>query len=537
MADGNTLLAGSMARSTRWTRRARNFPACSPRRRWTFACLRLTDAGNVLYSTAHSEHAVVEMTRSGEIVRKIPIPGKGYKAEQLPGGHFLTSTGDECKLIEIDADGKVISFVGGKKEHHAGAGFLFRLGRAERRQQGHGELAGPRQAGQGRSPGGVHARQQARLAVGRSQAGQADHQRQDAGVTHDENEGHSLGDGGVVGPGVRGNGDSLPEAASADADAEFPRPAVHGAGGVCGGQEPNKFPDRRPADGGGPHGLEGHARRIIPSSWRAGETKKFPFTIETGVDREDNKYPVTVHYEGGGSYLYVEQTVVLAMAPYFKPKIDGNLAEWKDAIPIAFTTSGKKTTVRTYWNRKQFCLAVEVEQDQFIGLEKASAATGMDAVQFAVGPADEADANSAARPKRYEFLLAASTAAESGGKCFLLRKPSQDAAPAKQARPLADLECKEALVAVNLAGHVTAYEAAIPMSLLEGLKADTGREFRFGLLVHDPSGTGVRDLGEVMNLWDEHRRKDAWCSWQNVKWGDKTPFDGWNEFGFCSSIH
>ena len=59
----------------------------------------------------------------------------------------------------------------------------------------------------------------------------------------------------------------------------------------------------------------------------------------------------------------------------------------------------------------------------------------------------------------------------------------------------------------------------------------------FPLLVHDPDGTGVRDLGEIMNLWDSQRSEFGWCSWENAKWGELTPFDNKVEFGFCSSIH
>jgi hypothetical protein len=48
------------------------------------------------------------------------------------------------------------------------------------------------------------------------------------------------------------------------------------------------------------------------------------------------------------------------------------------------------------------------------------------------------------------------------------------------------------------------------------MKPEAGREFCFSLTVHDPDGTGPRDLGSVMNLWPGQRQF---------------------EFGFCSSIH
>ncbi len=288
----------------------------------------------------------------------------------------------------------------------------------------------------------------------------------------------------------------------------------------------------------------GTLRVQFPAGWKVtpaqhalalkpGETKRFPFTIEKGADREDNAYPVKIVTEGSGGAVSAEQIVTCASAPYHKVKVDGDLGEWKDSIPITFATQGKKTTVRTYWNGKQFCLAVEVEEDNLIGLEKASAATGMDAVQFAVGPAPE-DGNTPARASRYEFLVASSSESPTGAKCFLLSKPGQAAGPAKA---LKELECKEVQVAVKRTDKVTVYEVAVPFAVIEDVKADPGREFRVGVLVHDPDGTGVRDMGGAMNLWPSQRNAKAWTSWENVKWGDKIPFDGNIEFGFCSSIH
>ena len=45
-----------------------------------------------------------------------------------------------------------------------------------------------------------------------------------------------------------------------------------------------------------------------------------------------------------------------------------------------------------------------------------------------------------------------------------------------------------------------------------------------------------KDLGEVMILWDEHRQPRAWCSLENVKWGDVVPYFSAVEFGLCSSV-
>lgn len=72
---------------------------------------------------------------------------------------------------------------------------------------------------------------------------------------------------------------------------------------------------------------------------------------------------------------------------------------------------------------------------------------------------------------------------------------------------------------------------------MPGLRPTTGREFCFSLLVHDPDGTGVRDLGRAASPLPARRNRLAWCSWRGVRWGPQRPLDGKIEWGFCSSIH
>jgi hypothetical protein len=268
-----------------------------------------------------------------------------------------------------------------------------------------------------------------------------------------------------------------------------------------------------------------------PLELRPGELKRLPFTIEGGADRAANVYPVRIVAESAAGRLEVEQAAVTASAPYFKPKIDGDLEEWKDSIPITFTAGGRKTVVRAYWSSKQFSLAVEIEEDELKGHDKVSADGGMDAVQFALAPAPD---DAAAKTGRYEFLMAA---AADGGRAWQLLKPGDDEALMARKRPLAGMEASDIKVAVKRDGRLTVYEAGVPFKLLPDIQPAPGRELRFSLLVHDPGGAGVRDLGSVMNRWEEDRRPLGWCSWEHVKWGDTPPFDSNVEFGLCSSIH
>jgi hypothetical protein len=265
---------------------------------------------------------------------------------------------------------------------------------------------------------------------------------------------------------------------------------------------------------------------------KAGELKAYPYTIEKGSDRQANAYPVKIKAEGSGGAVAVEQTVVCASAPYFKPTIDGDLKEWNDAIPITYLKNGRRTTVRTYWNNRQFSLAVEVEEDALRGLDQASSTGGRDAVQFALSPAGSAAAG------RYEFLVAASSeGGRASAHCYRLLRPGDDPALSRQKRPLAGLRAEGTQALVRRSGKWTIYEVAVPFKLMPEIKPAPGREICFGLLVHDPDGTGLRDMSEVMNRWPEHRQAFGWCSWEHVRWGDKVPFDSKAEFGFCSSIH
>lgn len=78
--------------------------------------LRMLENGNRVIG-AKNPRAVLEVSSTGKVLANIQIPGKGYKALRLKQGNYLSSTGDETKVVEVNASGKVLRFVGGKKEH------------------------------------------------------------------------------------------------------------------------------------------------------------------------------------------------------------------------------------------------------------------------------------------------------------------------------------------------------------------------------------------------------------------------------------
>ncbi len=264
---------------------------------------------------------------------------------------------------------------------------------------------------------------------------------------------------------------------------------------------------------------------------KAGETKIVSFAIRKGFDVSANDYKVKVSADGQAD---VNATVHCATAAYLKPKIDGKLNEWGDAVPITFEKDGKKTTVRTHWNSSQFCLAVEVEEDALIG-ENGKAAN-KDAIQFAISPGGSVTPKSGEPAARYEYLAMDSGGFFKADSCFQLVNRGDNLT--SDSKDLSPLKMDDAEVKVAHKDGVTTYELAIPIKpMFKALKVSAGREFCISLLVHDPDGTGVRDMGSVMNMWEESRNPNAWSNWNGVKWGSEKPFDNKIEHGFSSSVH
>ena len=293
---------------------------------------------------------------------------------------------------------------------------------------------------------------------------------------------------------------------------------------------------------------DGDLRLQLPEGWEWApnkhavtlgprETRRIPFTIEKAANTAENSYAVGATCVGAGTEVIREQRIVCASAPYFKPEIDGDLKDWDDAIPVSFLCRGRETIVRTYWNRRAFCLAVTVDEEELTIPENAPA-SALDAVQFALAAGDaETGAGPDDMATRSEFLIAAGGSRRSSAKCFFLLKPGMPLSAAQQTRGLAGLEFEETQVAVKRKKGLTHYECAVPFAAMPGIRPGEGREIRFSVLIHDPDGTGVRDWGEAAGLWPSQRNPLAWCSWNGIRWGKDAPFDGKIEWGLCSSIH
>jgi hypothetical protein len=271
----------------------------------------------------------------------------------------------------------------------------------------------------------------------------------------------------------------------------------------------------------------------------AGATVRSAFTVQRGTIVEANSYPLEANLTGGGATIIHKQNVVCASAPYFRPKVDGNTDDWKDAIPVTFVTGGKKTAISTYWNRKQFAFLVAVEEDNLVPWRADAPNEPCDAIQVAISPEDRPTPASPDQPAgRYEFLLAATGSPQEGrwqAKCFALADPATKLGAAQTPRDLASLAIGQVEAVVTRNDKMTYYECAIPLKSLPEIKAGEGREFCFSVLVHDPGGTGVRDWGQAARLWPSDRNRLAWSVWPGARWGQEPPFDNKTPWGMCSS--
>ena len=276
--------------------------------------------------------------------------------------------------------------------------------------------------------------------------------------------------------------------------------------------------------------------RLTPSSrpveLKPNETKRVPFAIEKGRNVEANRYACEMTAASGSSSVVHKQEIFAASAPYFKPTIDAATDDWGDAIPITFTKDGKKTVVATYWNRRRFSLLVTVHEEKLVPYSPGTT-DPFDAIQFAILPIEPFEELPLGVAGRFEFLLAATCEA---GKCFQLAAMDTKLDETKKTRGLEPLAYEDADIAVRRADGVTYYECSLPFKpMRDDIRPSEGREFFMSVLIHDPDGTGIRDLGAAAVLWPTDEDANAWSRWQGACWGDKPVLGNKIRSGFCTS--
>jgi len=293
----------------------------------------------------------------------------------------------------------------------------------------------------------------------------------------------------------------------------------------------------------GDEAYEGTLSVRVPEKWRIapserqvtlkpGETLRVPFTIEWGANAKDNFYTIEMIADGADRKVVRRQKVVAASAPYFKPTIDGVIDEWDDALPVAFTTDGKRSVVRTYWNRRSISILIAVEEDALVPYRESDR---FDAVQLAISPQGT---TTGTKPddeaSRFEFLFVAGD--DGNAKCFQLATPGMKLSEAARCRKLLPLAYDDAKVVVTRDGKTTYYECSLPFSpMRDAIRPSEGRELFLSVLVHDPDGTGRRDWGQAAGLWPSQRNPLAWSRFDENQWGDTPPMDNKLEWGLCTS--
>lgn len=259
--------------------------------------------------------------------------------------------------------------------------------------------------------------------------------------------------------------------------------------------------------------------------------QRLAFNIEKARNVEANAYPFMITARVGDHLARHTQSVFVASAPYSKATVDGRADEWKDAIPVSFQGGGKSASISTFWSRKRFYVLVCVQEQQRVGYTGPDGEP-CDAVQLAFSSVDEAN-DAAATARRAEFLLAS---AGGTAKCFQLAAWDTPSESTSKPRAIEPLACGDAEIAVLREGDVTHYECSIPFSMLrDAVEPAEGREFFFSVLIHDPDGTGVRDLGHATGLWPRPDDATSWSRWKGASVGDATPLGNKVRWGLCTS--
>jgi hypothetical protein len=272
-----------------------------------------------------------------------------------------------------------------------------------------------------------------------------------------------------------------------------------------------------------------------PLSVRPGGQTRLSFSIERGRNIASNRYEFAATARSqAGTVVEHRQQVFVASAPYFKPTIDGQLDEWKASIPITFTTAGQNTTISTYWNRREFSLLVQVQEKQLVPFSGKNPQQAFDAVQFALAPLPETETEmDSALAKRFEYLLVAT---EDGPSCYQFAGSGTENTSGSDIGNMKPLASNQVKLALRRERDFTIYECSLSFRpLRDVLRPSEGREFWMSVLVHDPDGTGLRDLGKTASLWPAPDSQSTWHRWSNAVFQDRKPLPPMVRWGFCAS--
>ncbi|UDQ98661.1 hypothetical protein AAEX28_00905 [Lentisphaerota bacterium WC36G] len=256
---------------------------------------------------------------------------------------------------------------------------------------------------------------------------------------------------------------------------------------------------------------------------KAGETKKISQAITKAIDYTSNSYPVhIVMKSSGGKIVYDKKFITRCFsAPYYEVDINGSLKEWSDAIPVSFVTKGKKTTLRSYWGRDNFYIAVEVQEDKFLGTSDSKTP---DCIQISMSGRKETSHTN-------QFVAVGSNSMWSGDKVYVVSEDGKRPKVVENSQIDVDRDDDK---------KITTYEIAIPFAAIKGVRPTAGRGLNFSIVVQDPDGTAIRELASIMNMATLKTRANRWFSGEVDSFSvnaREAKFNDRVDFGFCSSLH
>ena len=279
----------------------------------------------------------------------------------------------------------------------------------------------------------------------------------------------------------------------------------------------------------------------VPRSWKLasdkyevnlaeGESKTYEFrlleTTARGLSsrRDGDPFHVIVRADKRTDWRFDPPVATaLNIAPGARPIVDGNLADWKDAIWMNAgpNAANVKAKLAFKWDAQTLYLAAEVHEPGLTP-RRAEEQTynfwrGHDAIQIAFGTSDNTETAPARAPFRDSdlgFLIAPfgqSGAGQYDGRVLKLWgndlgfNRAQDRL--RWGGQVAGSDCA---ISRDERGGVTYYEAAIPLAMLPGIDptalAQRDDIVRFGWLLHN-------DEGEVLD-WGQSVDNFSW--WDNT---------------------
>ena len=285
-----------------------------------------------------------------------------------------------------------------------------------------------------------------------------------------------------------------------------------------------------------------HALDHGPTDWRiapdsqplelaAAAEKRLAFNIEKARNVAANVYPFTIQARVGDRLVRCEQSVFVATPPYSKATIDGRPDEWQDAIPVSFVQQDKRTTISTFWQRKRSACWSRSRSSSTSAMRVRTDRRAMRS-SWRSRPGT-------ARSRRRADRPTLRVPVDVGGRrrqVFSTGRLGHAASGAGRRKALEPLECSDVETAIVRDGEVTYYECSLPFSLLrEAIEPAEGREFFLSVLVHDPDGTGLRDLGRAAGLWPQPDDAQAWSRWRGMAAPLEPPLGNQVRWGLCTS--